>query len=360
MNIKDYSKHTYYLLFIIVVLLSGFVLKILSSVIIPIIFAGFLSFMLIPAVKFLNQKTKLPWAFLSVMIVIILLVTIVFVTYFLSIGITTIVQEYPKYEIEFSRILEIIAQQLHMEFDKGKSSLQNLFIMGNLSNYIQEAAVTVSTSVVNALKSIFIVLLLLLFLLLETKAIKKKVLMSTNEVKRNQYLSFAKEITSEVVHYLSIKFLISFTTGTLVFITCLLFGLKFAIVWGFTAFIMNFIPTFGSIFSVAITTIFAILDFYPSWGKIALLLVFMILVNFLLGNILEPRIEGKHLGLSTFVIIVFLIFFGFIWGFIGMIIAVPLTVIIKIVCEHISFLHPIAILLSDDPDATKQNLKTLD
>ena len=83
------------------------------------------------------------------------------------------------------------------------------------------------------------------------------------------------------------------------------------------------------------------------------------LLSFLLGNIIEPKIEGDNLDLSIFVIIVCILFWGWLWGFTGMILAVPLTVIIKIICENIEFLHPIAIFLSNDPIKAKQNLKKI-
>ena len=79
-------------------------------------------------------------------------------------------------------------------------------------------------------------------------------------------------------------------------------------------------------------------------------LIFMIVVNFGLGNILEPRIEGKNLGLSPFVILVCLSLWGYIWGFVGMILAVPMTVIIKIICENTDYLKSIGILLGNGND----------
>ena len=169
----------------------------------------------------------------------------------------------------------------------------------------------------------------------------------------------SKKIVSQVVRYLSIKFFISLGTGILVYFGTLIIGLNFPIVWAFIAFVMNFIPTFGSIISVGVTTIFSLMQFYPEWGKIIFVFIFMLSTNFLLGNIIEPKIEGDNLDLSIFVIIVCILFWGWLWGFTGMILAVPLTVIIKIICENIEFLHPIAIFLSNDPIKAKQNLKKI-
>ena len=151
----------------------------------------------------------------------------------------------------------------------------------------------------------------------------------------------------QVTHYISIKFLISLMTGFLVFLATFLIKMDFAIVWGFLAFILNFIPNFGSIISWLLTTLFAVLEFYPEWWKIFYIAILILAINMILGNFVEPRWEGSDLGLSPFVILVSLSIWGWMWGFVGMILAVPMMVIIKIFCENIELLNPIAILLGN-------------
>ena len=129
----------------------------------------------------------------------------------------------------------------------------------------------------------------------------------------------------------------------------MIIGLDFPIVWGFLAFIMNFIPIFGSVISVGLTTIFSLIQFYPSWGKTLFILIFMTTINIVIGNIIEPRIEGKNLGISPVAILISLSIWGYIWGFTGMLLAVPLTVIIKIICENLEYTKSFAIILGNDP-----------
>ena len=154
---------------------------------------------------------------------------------------------------------------------------------------------------------------------------------------------------------MSIKFYISLSTGLLVFLATWIIGMDFPVVWAFVAFVMNFIPVFGSIISVGITTIFALLQFSPDFAKPIFILIFLTTINMVLGNIIEPRIEGKNLGLSPFVILVSLSLWGYIWGFTGMLLAVPLTVIIKIICENVDYLKGIAIIFGNDPRQNLQN-----
>lgn len=167
-------------------------------------------------------------------------------------------------------------------------------------------------------------------------------------------------IVSQVTRYISIKFIISLATGVLVWLGLTIVRQDFALVWGFFAFVMNFIPTFGSIFSWALTTLFAVLQFYPAPAPIAFAAIWLLLINFVLGNIVEPRIEGQNLGISPFIILVSLSLWGWMWGFVGMIIAVPIMVIIKIVCVNFSFLHPIAIFLGNRPQDTQRDFTAED
>ena len=133
------------------------------------------------------------------------------------------------------------------------------------------------------------------------------------------------------------------------YIGCVFVGLDFPIIWAFIAFTLNFIPNFGSIISVIITTIFAVLQFWPNPARMIIVLIFMTGINFCLGNIIEPRVQGKNLGLSPFIIIASLSIWGYIWGFVGLILAVPMMVTLKIVCENISILQPIEVFIGDYP-----------
>jgi predicted PurR-regulated permease PerM len=160
------------------------------------------------------------------------------------------------------------------------------------------------------------------------------------------------------MRFISIKFFISLTTGLVVFLGTLVIGLDFPIIWGFIAFLLNFIPTFGSIISSVITVLFSVLQFFPHITPMILTALLVISVNTFLGNFLEPRIEGEHLDLSPFIILVCLSMWGWMWGFPGMIVAVPITVSIKIICENVSFLHPVAILLGNDPKNTAKEFSS--
>lgn len=347
MEEKDYSKAIFYILFFLAIIALGTLCKLLSSVILPVVVAVLMTFSFMPVILKLNRKLKIPWILLVIIIDIILLFAIFALSSLLVSSLSTIIAEYPKYESRFMSIYKLTAATFNLQFDDGKSFIDNLWSVLQVREYVQKLAVFLSSGLFTFAKYFLVIILLFTFLLIEIKSTGKKINSAFHSKTRSKVFRIIQQVISETVRYLSIKFFISLATGILVFIGTSIVGMDFPIVWGFLAFIMNFIPTFGSIISTLLTTLFATLQFYPAWGKIIYIFILLLSINMILGNILEPRIEGNHLGLSPFVILVSLSLWGWLWGFVGMILAVPMTVIIKIVCENFSILNPIAVLLGN-------------
>ena len=176
----------------------------------------------------------------------------------------------------------------------------------------------------------FTVTFLVLFLLMELDSIPVK----TRAIfkGRSESLEYLNVIAHKIRHYLSIKTLTSLMTGILVWLLLLIIGLDYAILWGLIAFLLNYIPNIGSIVAAVPAVLFAMIQ-VGTGGVIATIVVFLA-ANTVIGNIVEPRIMGKGLGLSTFVVFFSLIFWGFILGTIGMFLSVPITIAIKIVLEQ--------------------------
>lgn len=347
MEEKDYSKAIFYILFFLAIIALGTLCKLLSSVILPVVVAVLMTFSFMPVILKLNRKLKIPWILLVIIIDIILLFAIFALSSLLVSSLSTIIAEYPKYESRFMSIYKLTAATFNLQFDDGKSFIDNLWSVLQVREYVQKLAVFLSSGLFTFAKYFLVIILLFTFLLIEIKSTGKKINSAFHSKTRSKVFRIIQQVISETVRYLSIKFFISLATGILVFIGTSIVRMDFPIVWGFLAFIMNFIPTFGSIISTLLTTLFATLQFYPAWGKIIYIFILLLSINMILGNILEPRIEGNHLGLSPFVILVSLSLWGWLWGFVGMILAVPMTVIIKIVCENFSILNPIAVLLGN-------------
>lgn len=345
MEDKKYVKGIFYLLFCIFLVVLVAILKITSSVTIPIMLSVFLSLVVLPVITKLKNKLHIPWS-VSIFLSLILIAIVISVAGSLLIkSVQSIVNLYPRYENRFITVYQFIADKYQLTYDDGKGLIENLWNQLGIRNAVQNFALAFSNHAAIFLKNLFTVLLLYVFLIAEISLFQKKIAVAFEGNFRHRVRHIAVNVVAEISQYLFIKFIFSLATGIIVYFGLKIIGVEFAIIWGFLAFVLNFIPTFGSWISCCTTILFSILQFFPSWPPMLFTALLMILTNFILGNVLEPRIEGDNLNLSPFVIIVSLSLWGWLWGFIGMILAVPFTVIIKIVCENVSYLKPVAIFL---------------
>ena len=353
---EQISRQIAYLLIFIATILLFAVLKITASVVIPVIIAIMFSFVLLPIVRGMN-KIHLPWIFNVVIVTILFVVAIAVLGTLVFASLRTILSEYSKYESKFLSIYKFFANRFNLGFDADKSFFYNLqSALGeqfNIGIMIRRMLFSLSANMVSIVRSILVIVLMFIFLLVEMHVTGEKLKEAFEGRMKNRLFEIVKRIMIQVVRFVSIKFFISLATGVLVYASAKVVDLDFAIVWGFFAFVLNFIPNFGSIVSVAATSVFALLQFFPHPAPVVFIVAGTTTVNLVLGNFVEPRIEGHNLGISPFVILVMLSLWGWMWGFVGMILAVPLTVIIKIICENIPLLHPVAILLGNKPQDTR-------
>jgi predicted PurR-regulated permease PerM len=189
------------------------------------------------------------------------------------------------------------------------------------------------------------VVLFVVFFLFEAVFIMRKLDLAFENKRAGQIKKISIDVASQISRYLSLKFVISLVTGVIVAAGLRLVNLEFAVVWGIIQFILNFIPNIGSIAAGIGATLFALIQFWPNPAPVVVVGLIMLGTNMIIGNVLEPKIMGDNLGLSPIVVLMSLLIWGWLWGFAGMILAVPMMVIIKIVCENIEVLEPISILL---------------
>lgn len=342
-----YGRKIYSVLLLICVVLFFSVLKVTQTVIQPVVLAVFLSLVALPLIRKMKQKLRLPWL-LGIFITLILFsVLIALIAHLLQTSIGAILDAYPRYERRFLALYKQAAEQFNLNYDEGKTLIENLLSQLKIRQYLQSTALSLSTGAISFLKNLFIVFMMYTFLLIEAEAFQTKISIAFEGKLRHRVKSIIVNVIVDTTRFFSIKFLISLATGIVVYVGLKIIGLDFAVIWAFLAFLLNFIPTFGSTISFLLTTFFATIQFYPSVGRIVFVALLMLGVNFVLGNIVEPRIEGDNLDLSPFFILVSLSIWGWLWGFMGMILAVPFTVMIKIICENIPQLKPAAILLGN-------------
>ncbi len=152
-------------------------------------------------------------------------------------------------------------------------------------------------------------------------------------------------IASQISRYLYIKLMLSLLTGALVWGVLRVMGVDFPITWAVLAFLLNFIPTVGSIVATVPPVLLALVQFYPNLWMAGAVLLVLALIQQVIGNFVEPKLMGENLNLSPVVILLSLVFWGWLWGITGALLSVPIAAAIKIVCENIEMLQPISVLM---------------
>ena len=191
----------------------------------------------------------------------------------------------------------------------------------------------------------FLVFLILIFILGEATVFPAKFRAILG--REQGHSSRLTKIVTEVQEYLGIKTFISLATGVLLGAWCWVLNLDFPVLLGLVAFVLNYVPTVGSIIAAAPAILLALVQVGP--GHALIVGVGYIIVNLGFGNLIEPNLLGRRLGLSTLVVILSLIFWGWVWGPVGALLAVPLTMVVKIMLENTSDLRWVSILLDKAP-----------
>ncbi len=214
-----------------------------------------------------------------------------------------------------------------------------------LPNFAKMAA-SVGASAAGIAASIGMILIYILFLFIEQETFGAKIKnLFANKRQSKKYAYIIESVDKNMKKYLFMKTVISGLTGLFAYIWLRIIGLEFAGAWAFLMFIMNYIPTIGSIIACALPILFA-LAIGPSVHLAILTAVGLIGLEIFFGNILDPKLTGKTLNLSTLAILLNLVFWGMIWGVVGMFLSVPLLMIIFIIAAQFDSTRPIAVLLS--------------
>lgn len=317
----------------LVIILTG--IRFAADIIVPFILALFLAVIINPLVQLL-VRCRVPRVLaISLLIGLIVMLAIVLLAS-LGTSLNELARTLPQYRNYLYEPMQTIAPWLQrMGFTVS---------VVELNKYIDPNAVmTLLTQLSNAMSSIFLLLLTVVFMLLEVPQLPAKLqqLMS----RPVEGMGAIQRAIDSVSHYLVLKTAISLITGLVVWGMLVLLDVRFAFMWGLLAFALNYIPNIGSVLA-AIPPILQVLVFGGLYEALVVLAGYLI-VNLVFGNILEPRIMGRGLGLSTLVVFLSLIFWGWLLGPVGMLLSVPLTIIVKIALEQTSGGQSIAFLLSD-------------
>jgi AI-2 transport protein TqsA len=259
----------------------------------------------------------------------------------ISNNITEVVQALPKYQERMQRIMDNGFDQ--MNFARSAPRIDEL--LGTLN--IFEFAGQIAQTVAFIASSLGVVIIYVLFLLWESHSFDKKLEgIIPDKKKLHDTQKLITNISKQIQSYIVIKTALSLLTATLSYIVLKAVGVDFAIFWAFVIFLLNYIPTFGSIIATILPCMLTIVQF-DSWKPFLIVTSLLVSIQFIIGNILDPKLVGRTANLSGLAILLSFAFWSYIWGIAGMFLCVPLMVIANLIFANFPRTRPIAILLSE-------------
>ena len=260
---------------------------------------------------------------------------------------------------ELSQLIPEYREQLQAQFVWLTKQLDNYNIIISpelLIEYFDPAAAMglaakMLSGLGGVMANLFLIIITVIFMLFEASSLSHKLHLALDDPQAR--LKQIDQFLASVNNYLAIKTLVSIATGVIVSIMLWAFGLDFFLLWGVLAFLLNYIPNIGSIIAAVPAMSLAVLQLGPAAaGFIGL---GYLTINTVMGNVVEPRYLGRGLGLSTLVVFISLIFWGWLLGTVGMLLSVPLTMVIKIALENSAEGHWFAVLLSSEDGSNNES-----
>ncbi len=327
----------------LIVVIGG--LKLAGPVILPVLMAVMVALVAMHPIRWLMHRGVPDWAAIA-LIALGASIALLFVMAVVGSSVSRFTANIDEYRANLDAIIAngLTALQ-NLGADISPDDLSEQIGTGKIMDLIGDAASGVLALMSNAL----LVLLIVVFILLEANGFSAKLRRALGD--DNADLGEWTTAADRVYQYVFIKACVSTITGVLVSLLTWAAGVDFPLLWGMIAFMFNFVPNIGSIIAAVPAVLLALLD--NGVGNAALVGGGYLVINMVIGNFLEPRIMGEKLGLSTLVVFLSLVFWGWMWGPVGMLLSVPLTVVVKIVLEHSTQFKSVAILLGPAPKKTR-------
>jgi len=311
-------------------------LKMAAAIVVPILLAAFIAIILSPIHAWMIKK-KVP-SMLSLLAVIGgMVVVFTLVGVLIGSSMQSFSDNLPVYEAQLDLQLSTLTTKLNKMgiIDGELGSLFNPSVLMKYSTTVLKGAGSVLTNG-------FMIFLIISFMLVESTQFAKKLELASGQ---NETMNQINEVFSKIKHYMALKAVISLVTGIIITVILMLIGLDYAILWGFIVFLLNFIPNIGSILAAIPAVLLAFVQL-GTFGALEIGAIYLF-INILIGSIIEPRLMGQGLGISTLVVFLSLIFWGWLLGPIGMLLSIPLTITIKIMLYNEEKTRWLAVLMGN-------------
>lgn len=330
----------------------GYILQLAGVVLLPFVVAVVLAFVFRPIVLTLERK-RIPRAVALLLVVALAAGLVLLLAALIRPSIDSFTKNLPQYQERVATLAGNLSSWVQetgasLGIDPGDLDPSRAIAKADVGGLLQGAVLQLVSSV----SSFFLTFLFMLFLLAGTGTMATKIKRAFPEERAGRISQVIANIDHQVRQYLVTKTIINLIIGVVTAVILLILGIDFAVVWGLLAFLLSYIPNIGSAIATVFPVVIALVQFdTPTRAIIAL--VSLIVSQNVVGNVLEPKMMQFSLNLSPVLILVMLILWNALWGVWGMVLAVPLTAIIKIICENIEPLRPIAVLMSGNPGKEK-------
>jgi AI-2 transport protein TqsA len=329
----------------ILIIIAAFVIVVAGmgaakAIIVPFLLAAFISISGSP-ILFWLKKWKVP-TWLALLIVMVgILVFLLLIAGLIGSSINDFSSRLPFYEARLKGLTNAVLGWLEGRgVDVARFELNKIF---NSASVMKFVAILLN-ELGGVLKNGFFILLTVIFMLLEASSVPTKLRAIFQDPETS--LGRLKNFADTVIRYIAIKTWISLATGAFVAIFLTIVGVDYPLLWGLLAFILNYVPNIGSIMAAVPVILLTIIQL--GLGSALVVAIGYVVINVIMGNAIEPRLMGRRLGLSTLVVFLSLIFWGWILGPIGMLLSVPLTMTVKIALETSEDTRWIAVLLGSE------------
>jgi predicted PurR-regulated permease PerM len=329
------------------VLLGGivFTLSYFSAMLQPLVIAVMIWYCVFELRRWV-QKIKIKEKFVPTGVANLLAFGVIFllcwgVYEILTINLEKIIEKSPGYAANFKQMLAEFQtfEQFRNVPERALERLQNIDIQPLLTGFLN--------SLTSAAGNVFVIIIYVAFILAEEKFFYKKLhAVSRTEHQQANLDQVIDQIVKSIRQYLSVKTQMSLLTGLLSYFILLAFQVDFAVLWAFLIFLLNYIPYIGSFFATLFPALFAMFQFQSAWMLLWVFLAIQV-VQFGVGNVLEPKVMGRQLNLSPLGVMLALSFWGAIWGILGMFLSVPITSVMLISFSRFESTRFIAVWLSE-------------
>lgn len=332
---------------IVVAILATVVLQALSSVLQPLAIAVFLAYLIIPGVRLLvARRVPKPVAYTIAVVTIVSLLYLI--GELVALNVERFLDNLDVYRDNLERLEATateVCRRLRILRDDERISVES--VLAHLPDGFAARMLGGGTTwFLGFVGNLFVVGFFLVFVLLETERLPERIELAYGPVRARDLLSVLDAINRSVQRYIVLKVIVSGATAIVGIGVMLAFGLDFWFLLGASIFLFNFVPYVGSILATFAPMGVALLQFPSPWTAVWLGAA-LTTIQMGFGNLLEPALQGRSLNLSPLLILVALAFWGWLWGIVGMVLAVPLMVVTRIALEHFPATRPFSVLMSN-------------